>query len=150
MREWLDRRATWPGWGDSYIGYMAPHLGVRETRRLVGQHVVTHDEMKNADYEDSVGTAQHDGPLPYRALVPRAVDGLLVAGRCVSTDQATQHTIRIAPTCALLGEAAGTAAALCIERGVDPRQLPAEILRAQLQKQGVYFGALSDLPQTLQ
>lgn len=150
IAQWLDRRANWPGWEDSYIGHSAPHLGVRETRRLVGQYVVQHTEMKDTQYDDSIGTAQHDGPLPYRAMVPRDTDSLLVAGRCVSTDSATQHTIRIAPTCALLGEAAGTAAALCTAQGMKPRELPADVLRPQLVKQGVYFGALGDLPKKLQ
>ena len=150
MAEWLDRRANWPGWEKSYIGFMAPHLGVRETRRIVGLHVVTEAEHGRAAYEDTVGTLQDDAQFPYRALAPRGVDGLLVAGRCVSTEPGVQHGIRIAPSCALLGEAAGTAAALCAREKIAPKNLPARPLQDQLKKQGLYFGKLAELPKTLQ
>lgn len=148
--EWLQRRANWPGWEKSYMGYLAPHLGVRETRRIVGEYVVIDAEHGTAVFEDNVGTLQDDAPFPYRALVPRGVGGLLVAGRCVSTEPGVQHSIRIAPTCALLGEAAGTAAALCITRQLQPKALPANLLQQQLKDQGMYFGKLGDLPKTLQ
>ena len=139
VREWLKRRAEWAGWERSYIGYMAPHLGVRETRRLVGVHIVTKNEHKTADYADTIGTTQYGEQFPYRALVPREMDGLLVAGRCASTDADVQHSLRIAPTCALLGEAAGTAAALSLDQGVEPRRVAIAALRKQLEKQGVSF-----------
>ncbi len=148
--QWLERRANWPGWARSYIGFMAPHLGVRETRRLVGLHVVTDAEHGTVSYPDNVGTLQDDAPFPYRALVPQGLGGLLVAGRCVSTEPGVQHSIRIAPSCALLGEAAGTAAALCAGRGLVPAALPADLLQARLRAQGMYFGRLGELAVALQ
>lgn len=150
VAEWLHRRANWPGWEKSYIGFMAPHLGVRETRRLVGEYVVPESDMGKATYDDAIGTMQYDLQLPYRCLVPREIDGLLVAGRCASMEPAVQHRIRIAPSCALLGEVAGTAAALSVQGGVAPRRLPPDKLQAQLKKQGVWFGPLGDLPKALQ
>jgi len=149
VAEWLDRRANWPGWEKSYIGFMAPHLGVRETRRIVGEYVVTDVEYETATYDDNVGTLQFSPRFPYRALLPRGVDNLLVAGRCVSTEPGVQHNIRIAPTCALLGEAAGAAAGLSIADKVTPKALPAGKLQAQLMKQGVCFGKLEGLEKTL-
>ena len=72
----------------------------------------------------------HD--IPYRCLVPLEVDDLLVAGRCISATFEAQAAIRIEPTCRALGEAAGTAAALCLEHGCTPRELPSEVLLAAL------------------
>jgi len=150
VAQWLDRRANWPGWEQSYIGFMAPHVGVRETRRIVGEYVVTDAEYQTATYEDNIGTLQFSPQFPYRALLPRGVDNLLVAGRCVSTEPETQHSLRIAPTCALLGEAAGAAAGLSVARNVSPKALDAGVLQAQLMKQGMCFGKLEELEKTLQ
>ncbi|MHB0936086.1 MAG: FAD-dependent oxidoreductase [Armatimonadota bacterium] len=148
--QWLDRRANWPGWEQSYIGFMAPHVGVRETRRIAGEYVVTDAEYQTASYEDNIGTLQFSPQFPYRALLPRNVDNLIVAGRCVSTEPEVQHSLRIAPTCALLGEAAGAAAGLSITRNVAPKTLDAGVLQAQLMKQGMCFGKLEELEKTLQ
>jgi len=149
VEEWLERRAKLPAWSKSYIGFMAPHLGVRETRQLVGQLVVTEEEFKKADFSDTVGTTTSDKHLPYRALVPVEHDGLLVSGRCVSVTPEVQHTIRIAPDCAMLGEAAGTAAALSVKAGKQPRELSVPALQEQLRKQGVHMGPLAELPRDL-
>jgi hypothetical protein len=64
------------------------------------------------------------------------VDDLLVAGRCISSTFEAQAAIRIEPTCRAMGEAAGTAAALCLERGCTPRTLPAEVLLEKLAANG--------------
>jgi len=149
VNDWLRKRANSRAWARSYVGFLAAHLGVRETRRLIGQHVVTAAEFGKAGYDDAIGTTTSDRQIPYRALVPRERDGLLVAGRCISTDQEVQHSIRIAPDCALFGEVAGTAAAICIKKGAQPRQVPVGPLRRQLKKQGVHFGPLAELPQAL-
>jgi len=150
VAQWLDRRANWPGWEKSYIGFMSPHLGVRETRRIDGEYMVTDDEFPTAEYNDAIGAMQFEGQLPYRALLPRNVENLLVAGRCVATEPEVQHNIRIAPSCALLGEAAGAAAALAANSGITPKALPAGTLRAQLLKQGVHFGKIGELAKALQ
>ena len=149
VNDWLRKRANSRAWARSYVGFLAAHLGVRETRRLIGQHVVTAAEFGKAGYDDAIGTTTSDRQIPYRALVPRERDGLLVAGRCISTDQEVQHSIRIAPDCALFGEVAGTAAAICIKKGVQPRQVPVGPLQRRLKKQGVHFGPLAELPQAL-
>jgi len=147
--QWLHRRANSAAWAKSYISFMAPHLGVRETRQLVGQLVVTDEEFQEADFPDSIGTTTSDKQLPYRALVPVERDGLLVAGRCVSVTPEVQHTIRIAPDCAMMGEAAGVAAAIGVSTGVEPRGVDVRALQQQLTKQGVHFGKLAELPKRL-
>ncbi len=149
VRDWLQKRVDSPAWAESYIGFLGAHLGVRETRRLVGEYVVTAAEFGNVSYEDAVGTTTYGKQIPYRALVPCERDGLLAAGRCISTDPEVQHNIRIATDCALFGEVAGTAAAMCIKEGVEPRDVPVRTLRQQLEKQGVHFGPLDELPRSL-
>jgi len=150
VAEWLERRANWPGWEQSYIGFMAPHVGVRETRRILGEYMVTDAEFPTAEYDDSIGTMQFEGQLPYRVLLPRNIENLLVAGRCVSTEPGVQHNIRIAPSCALLGEAAGVAAGLSAADNKTPKNLPISKLQAQLLKQGMHFGKISELEKALQ
>jgi hypothetical protein len=118
-------------------------LGVRETRRIMGDYVMTIDDFKKrANFDDEIGrysypvdihpnkndlesykkfheeittlhykTGENYG-IPYRALVPEALDNVLVAGRCVSTDRYMQSSIRVMPGCYITGQAAGTAAAM--------------------------------------
>jgi hypothetical protein len=70
--------------------------------------------------------------IPYRCLVPLKIDNLLVAGRCISTTFEAQGSIRIQPVCRALGEAAGIAAAICIDKKVVPRRLDGTELRKVL------------------
>jgi len=74
--------------------------------------------------------------IPYRCLLPRGVENLLVAGRCISAEFEAQSAIRIQPVCQALGQAAGTAAALAVSQQVTPRQLDARLLREALRRQG--------------
>jgi succinate dehydrogenase/fumarate reductase flavoprotein subunit len=70
--------------------------------------------------------------IPYRCQVPRDVDGLLVAGRCISCDHEAQGSLRVMPTCMYLGEAAGTAAAWAVETGIEPREVDGARLKRVL------------------
>jgi hypothetical protein len=146
------------GFADCYLLTTAVLPGIRESRRIVGEYVLTADDCLEPtrfpdrvakscymiDIHDPTGVGvatRHLPPgeyhdLPYRCLVPLAVDGLLVAGRCISTTFEAQAAIRIEPTCRALGEAAGTAAALCVEQGCTPRELPPESLLAALAEAG--------------
>jgi hypothetical protein len=74
--------------------------------------------------------------IPYRSLVPRVKENLLVAGRCISCTHIALGSIRVMVQCLATGEAAGTAAALSLRRGQSPRQLDAGELQAQLRQQG--------------
>ena len=74
--------------------------------------------------------------IPYRALLPEAVDGLLVAGRAISAERRALASARISGTCMAMGQAAGTAAAIAAARGIAPRDLEVEDLRRTLRAQG--------------
>lgn len=77
--------------------------------------------------------------IPYRSLVPQEIENLLVSGRCISTDRLVQGSIRVMPCCFITGQAAGTAAALCKEQDLAPRELDAGLLRTVLREQGAYL-----------
>ena len=78
--------------------------------------------------------------VPYRCLVPKNIDGLLVAGRCVSASSVAAAAIRVMPPCMAMGQAAGTAAALAARSGITPRTLNAAKLAEQLKSDGVWLG----------
>jgi succinate dehydrogenase/fumarate reductase flavoprotein subunit len=75
--------------------------------------------------------------LPYRCLVPASLDGLLAAGRCFSSDQAANTMFNVIPHCVVMGQAAGTAAALAVRDKVKPRKVDYKALKARLIAQGV-------------
>ncbi len=77
--------------------------------------------------------------VPYRSLLPMGVEGLLLAGRCVSADSTAAGAIRVMPPCMAMGQAAGTAAALAIKKGTAPAALDMGELIATLKKDGVYL-----------
>ena len=77
--------------------------------------------------------------VPYRCLVPQKVDGLLVAGRCVSATSVGAAAIRVMPPCMAMGQAAGTAAALAVKSGVVPRKVDVGALVAKLKSDGVWL-----------
>ncbi len=150
-----------PGMENCYLISTAPALGIRESRRIEGEVTLTEqDMMSQRIWEDAIGYGSffidiHNpaGPgmskqtyrpepgfhyqIPYRVMVPKGVDNLLVAGRCVSVTHIALGSIRIMLTCMVMGEAAGAAAVLALHEEVPPRELPPEILQRQLQRRGV-------------
>ncbi|MEQ1858840.1 MAG: FAD-dependent oxidoreductase [Chthoniobacteraceae bacterium] len=156
-----------PGFEDSYFQSASPFIGVRETRRIVGQHVLTEDEiMATKPFDDAIATGcwyldvhpnkvtlgsanavpkQQPAPydIPYRSLVPKNVSNLLVAGRCHSTTRLAQSSTRVTVTAMALGEAAAVAAALSIKGGVSPQKLDGKTVRKALRKQNA--GPMQDL-----
>jgi ribulose 1,5-bisphosphate synthetase/thiazole synthase len=145
------------GLGECTLRAIAPQLGLRETRRIVGEYQITGSDVREMrSFEDGIGrlvcTIDLYGDLktsykpeqsetfsvPYRALVPKGVDGLLVAGRCISCDEVSFGAVRLMVGCALTGQAAGVAAALSVRQGVKPRELDVNDVRAAL----VRFGTL--------
>ena len=129
-------RENLPGFEDAFVMETAPQIGVRETRRIVGEYTLTKDDaLMGRRFEDAIAKGPFD--IPYRCLVPAEVDGLLVAGRCISTTHEAQGVIRNIPPCMVTGQAAGTAAALAARRGVRPRRLDVHVLREVLKEQGV-------------
>lgn len=131
-----------PGFEKSYIQDSAPHLGLRESRRVIGEYVVRSEDIaagRRFD-DDIVKSAVWEHPedvfyLPYRCIVPRKVDNLFASGRCVSLDHRAFNdhvSPRDEATCMVLGQAAGVAAALCIRKKTVPRQLDHVLLRKTL------------------
>jgi hypothetical protein len=156
-------RESAPGFEKSYILEIAPQVGIRETRRIVGQYQLTEqDVLTCASFTDSIGVngwmiEEHaagtinfkwqDIPncrgfnhLPFRMLVPQWVDNLLVAGRCGSMTHMGQSAARVSGGCFVMGQAAGTAVALAARNKVAPRAVEASELQQLLQQHGAYLG----------
>jgi len=134
-------RVNYPGFERAYILDAAPQVGVRQTRLLEGEYVVTkEDVLERRTFPDVVARGR-DYFTPYRSLLPRHVEGLLVAGRCYSATSEAQRISREIPPLMVMGEAAGTAAALSLEAGVSPRRVDVPTLQKRLIAQGVNLGA---------
>ncbi len=148
-----------PGCENCFIIDTAPYLGVRETRRIRGVRTLTIDDVLNTrkspdgiakgsffvDIHSPDKTGLHNPrwlpedsyyDIPYGCIVPEKIDNLVVAGRCLSADHEALGSVRVMYQCAALGQAAGTAAALCARHGVRPRDLSTEELREVLSSQG--------------
>jgi len=132
-----------PGFEDAYLVDMPEQIGVRETRHIRGATVLTEQQVLegrqrgdvvarsqyNIDIHNPAGqgarlvSLKQPYDIPYRSLIPKGVDNLLVAGRPLSADHAAHSSLRIQPTCYALGQAAGTAAAMCVRQNVGPWEL---------------------------
>lgn len=134
------------GHEEAYVLETAPQLGVRLTRLLDGVKVLTEDMMKNqATFKDVIGYSGSfanvsEFQIPYGSLVPRKVENLLVAGRCISADFAVANITRLIPVCWVTGEAAGIAATLCVQDKCRPRNVEVGKLQNILRQSGVYLG----------
>src|SRR6266705_2899221 len=133
-------RAHYPGFQRAYILDAAPQLGVRQTRLLEGEYVVTKDDILERRTFPDVVARGRDYYTPYRSLIPKAIEGLLVAGRCYSATSEAQRISREIPPLMVMGEAAGTAAALSLESSVAPRKVDVSVLQKRLVAQGVSLG----------
>ena len=138
----------------------APKIGLRETRRVMGEHLLTGDEVSEAKkFDDGIGagawpfeivTAQERKyiflkgdsfyTIPYRSLVPKKIENLLMAGRYVSCTHEAQASLRVMGPAAVMGHAVGTAAALSIKEKVSPRKLNIKLLQKELEKTGAFLG----------
>ena len=130
-------RANCPGFERAYILDAAPQVGVRQTRLLEGEYVVTKEDILERRTFPDVVARGRDYFTPYRSLLPKHVEGLLVAGRCYSATPEAQRISREIPPVMVMGEAAGTAAALSLEAGVAPRRVDVATLQKRLIAQGV-------------
>jgi hypothetical protein len=161
---------TVPGFEKSYIVDLPPQLGIRETRRVIGGHMLSGEDVLGcASFNDSIGVngwpmEQHVAgdvifkfppipesrgfnELPYRMLVPEGLDNLLMAGRCASMTHDGQSAARVSGGCFVMGEAAGTAAALALGGNTNPRDIAIEKLQQQLQQQGAFIGRDQNVPE---
>jgi FAD dependent oxidoreductase len=131
------------GFERCYVVDVAPQLGIRQTRLLEGEYVVTkHDVQDRVHFTDTVARGR-DYYTPYRAMLPREVDGLLVAGRHYSATASAQKMSREIPPCMSMGQSAGVAAALAVSRGVQPRRVDARSICERVRAQG---GDPGDIP----
>lgn len=136
--QWL--RANVPGCENAYLSFTAPQLGVRESRFVQGEYVLTGPELQSGVvFEDHIGFIKEGKSVPYRALVPQGVENLLIAGRPISQDHSAVEATRSIPPCFVTGFAAGVAAAQAVEAGVTPRELDLEGLLGALKGYGVLF-----------
>jgi glycine/D-amino acid oxidase-like deaminating enzyme len=142
-----------PGFEASVVVATSPAIGVRESRRIHGDHVLTREEVLSpARFDDEIALCgapiedHHAGGdtewryvpdggvygIPYRALLPAGLDGMLVPGRCFSASHDAHASARSMATCMAMGQAAGTAAALAVRGGCSPREVGSEALRSRL------------------
>ncbi|GAB2680715.1 FAD-dependent oxidoreductase [Thalassiella azotivora] len=132
-----------PGFEKSYLVDVAEQMGVRQTRLLQGEYVVTKDDVTGrVHFPDSVARGR-DYYTPYRALLPREVDQLLVAGRHYSATPDAQRISREIPPCMAMGQAAGVAAGLAVDAGTTVRQVDPALIQAKVREQG---GDPGDVP----
>ncbi len=152
-------RSSVPGFANARIAATAAQIGIRESRRIVGQYTLTAQDILSArTFPDAVArsaypidihnpsgagtTTQRLAPgtsyeIPYRTLVPAGVDRLLVAGRCISTTHEALASTRLTPTVMTLGQAAGTAASHSLAANVPVADIDVVALRARLVADGV-------------
>jgi hypothetical protein len=140
-----------PGMESLYLSKTATNIGVRETRRIQGEYVVTEqDAIEGKRFPDVIAISsnpmpeykgkryffKHEGfDIPYRALVPQRVEGLILSGRCISCEQAPFQSARSMAPAMAVGHASGCAAALAALTGVPPRKLDVKALQKLLLSQ---------------
>ena len=163
FRAWKEKV---PGFEDSYFIASGPYIGIRESRRIVGQQVLTLEDLEKTNrYDDAIatgcwfldvhppttttdkpfiGSGFQPGPydIAYGTLVAKGVANLLVAGRCHSASKEAAASSRVTVTAMALGEAAGCAAALAIRSQTDVAELSGVNVRQQLVQQN--GGPLTD------
>jgi hypothetical protein len=148
-----------PGFEGPYVESSAPFVGIRETRRILGDYVVNADDVRaGRRFDDAIGHGAYpidihhaegtgvtfdpvggdgDYDIPYRCLIPRRPEGLLVAGRCISCSHEAHGSLRVMIPSMVTGQAAGAAAALCSQGNLSPRGLDVQRLQAELRRQEV-------------
>ncbi|TDE39932.1 FAD-dependent oxidoreductase [Nonomuraea mesophila] len=153
-----------PGLEEAKLLDTAATVGVRESRRIVGEYVLTLEDLVDGKhFDDVVAVAGYpvdihspvsgDGPfedgipptaniyeIPFRSLLPAELDGVLVAGRCISATHEALAAVRVMPPSFAMGEAAGLGAAMAVAAGVAPRRVDVLTLQQRLLDQGAYLG----------
>lgn len=147
------RKANWEkvlamrktkGWEKIYTSNSASQIGARQSRLVDAEFVIGRKEIaEGLKFDDVVAWCGHDGPhaafpVCFRQLLPKRIDNLLCAGRCLGKGD-TIDTFRLICPCFATGQAAGAAAALAAKTGVAPRKLPYSTLAAELRRQGAYI-----------
>jgi len=155
------KRVT-PGFERAYIVEIAPQIGIRETRRIIGEYVLTEQDILGCrDFDDAIGVngwpveahvkgdvkfvfapadSRGYNQIPYRIILPQKIENLLVVGRCASMSHEGQSSARVSGPCFVMGQAAGTAADLALADGVPPRRVNVRTLQARLRDAGAFLG----------
>ena len=137
-------RKELPGFSRCYVVDVAPQTGVRQTRLLEGEYVLTKEDLtQRTRFADSVARGR-DYYMPYRVLLPQKIDNLLVAGRHYSVTSQAQKISREIPPCMAMGEAAGVAAAMAVAASVSVRKIDVAALQKKLRSQGADPGDQTD------
>jgi hypothetical protein len=160
-----------PGLENAVLASSGPSIGIRETRRIIGDYRLTKKDYFNRSlFEDTIACYSYpidvhaskprdiiyknendeyitsrykDGEfygIPYRALLPKGLKNVIVAGRPLSADREMHGSFRVMPACFATGQAAGTAGAICAIEAIGFREIDIEKLRATLIKQGAFLG----------
>lgn len=151
-------RRFMPGFENSYLLRVAAHVGIRESRRIKGRYTLTEEDvLRTRQFDDVIAQAHymidiHDPTgegtrsvklgegssydIPYRSLLQDKVGNLIVAGRCISATHEAFSSLRVMSISMATGEAAGTAASLCVPGGLTPVELPVEDLQRRLLENG--------------
>jgi hypothetical protein len=152
---WLQTERGYESWT---ISGVAPEIGVRETRRIVGEYTLNENDVlqgvKNQEHEDIIAITDHavdiHGPkgklyelpngaygVPYRCLLPKHTKNLMIACRAASFTHIAASSCRLSRTMMTLGQAAGTAAAICCKEKMPIRKIDTSALRSELARQGI-------------
>ncbi|CAN7689646.1 FAD-dependent oxidoreductase [Neorhizobium tomejilense] len=151
-----------PGFEEAHFTKTAPFLGIRETRRIVGRYTMNEQDVLGCrHFEDAIAVASYpidihrpgdEGctliwcgdcyDIPYRSLLPKSIENLIVAGRSISATHEAMGAIRVMATCMAMGEAAGRAAGIAISQGVRPSDVDIHALRRKLLEKGAYLRGL--------
>ena len=163
IREIIDfMKKNGDGLDNCFLMETGAEIGVRESRMIVGDYVLTESDCRAfTKFSDSIaacnydidihnpegsGTSHYFFPegeyytIPYRCLIPKTVSNMLVAGRCISSDHGAQASYRIMPTVCTLGEAAGVAIGIAVKKGCDTRSIDVCELQAHLRENGAFLG----------
>lgn len=152
-----------PGYENAALSFVAPAIGVRETRRFVGRSCLRESDMRSGEIPaDTVALCgynvdihhgqdngsdlyivQHGYGIPYGCMVPERIGGVLFTGRTIWVERVVFASTRVMSTCMALGEAAGAAAALCVQRKCNPGDVPVEELRQSLLNSGAVLSISS-------
>lgn len=136
MRLYEYARENLPGFQNSNLLGTAEQIGVRQTRQLRGEYVVTKDDIVTRRHFADTVCRGRDYYTPYRALLPRGLDNLIVAGRHYSAEPDAQRMSREIPPCMVQGEAAGVASALALNANSALRDVDAKAIQKQMRAQG--------------
>ncbi len=148
-----------PGYENAWMEKVASFMGIRESRRVIGEYVLTDQDILSCrKFEDSIAVASYPVDIhhstggdcslywcedcydiPYRCLLPAGVGNLIVAGRCASATHEAMASTRVMSTCMAMGEAAGKAAQIAVTDGVKPADVDVKKLRNALKEEGAYL-----------